>query len=52
MNKKMSLYKKTADIQKLIQAISDFPQEEIKNDLTKFLPLTHRDLVEKVKELT
>jgi predicted nucleotidyltransferase component of viral defense system len=52
VNKKMALYKKTADIKKLIEAIKNFPQEEIKEDLTKFLPLTHRDLVEKIKELT
>lgn len=52
VNKKMSLYKKTADPNKLIKAINDFPQEEIRNDLTKFLPLTHRNLVEKIKELT
>jgi predicted nucleotidyltransferase component of viral defense system len=52
VNKKMALYKKTADSNQLIKAITDFPQEEIKNDLTKFLPLTHRDLVNKIKELT
>lgn len=52
VNKKMALYKKTADRDKLIKAISDFPQEEIRNDLTKFLPLTHRNLVDKIKELT
>jgi len=52
VNKKMALYEKTADIQKLIQAINEFPQGEIRNDLTKFLPLTHRSLVEKIKELT
>jgi predicted nucleotidyltransferase component of viral defense system len=52
VNKKMALYQKTADPNQLIKAITDFPQEEIKNDLTKFLPLTHRDLVGKIKELT
>lgn len=52
VNKKMALYKKTADIKKLIKAVEDFPQEEIKEDLTKFLPLTHRDLVKKIKTST
>jgi len=52
VNKKMALYQKTADSNQLIKAINDFSQEEIKNDLTKFLPLTHRDLVGKIKELT
>jgi len=52
VNKKKALYKKTADPNKLIKAISDFPQEEIRNDLTKFLPLTHRSLVDKIKELS
>jgi len=52
VNKKMALYKKTADIKKLIEAIKNFPQSEIKEDLTKFLPTTHRNLVEKIKDLT
>jgi len=52
VSKKMALYKKTADIKKLIKAVENFPQSEIKEDLTKFLPTTHRDLVEKIKDLT
>jgi hypothetical protein len=52
VNKKMAFYKKRANLEKLIKAIKEFPQEEIKNDLTKFLPITHRGLVPKVKDLT
>lgn len=52
INKKMALYKKKANLEKLTKAIREFPQEEIKNDLTKFLPLTHRNLVKKIKNLT
>jgi predicted nucleotidyltransferase component of viral defense system len=52
VNKKMALYKKTADVKKLVEAIKNFPQSEIKEDLTKFLPTTHRNLVEKIKDLT
>lgn len=52
VNKKMTLYKKTADLPRLIQVIEKFPQEEIKEDLTKFLPTTHRNLVGKIKDLT
>ena len=52
VNKKMTLYKKEVNLQQLIKIIKEFPQEEINNDLTKFLPLTHRNLVEKIKDLT
>jgi len=51
-NKKMSLYNKTADSKKLIEKIEAMPQDDIKDDLTKFLPLSHRDLVGKIKDLT
>lgn len=52
VNKKMVLYKKKANFEKFIKAVKEFPQEEIKDDLTKFLPITHRGLVSKLKELT
>lgn len=52
VNKKMALYKKSADLERVAQTIKKFPQEEIKNDLTKFLPLTHRNLVKEIKDLT
>ena len=51
VNKKMALYKKTANLKKLVEAVKNFPQEEIKEDLTKFLPITHRNLVAKIKDL-
>jgi len=52
VNKKMKYYKKKADLDKLIKKIEKFPQKGIENDLTKFLPTTHRQLVKKLKELT
>lgn len=52
VNKKMALYKKKADLKELIKKIEKFPEEEIKNDLTRFLPLTHRHLVKEIKNLT
>jgi len=52
VNKKMVLYKKKADLNQLIKVIERFPQEEIKEDLTKFLPTSHRNLVKKIKALT
>lgn len=52
VNKKMAYYKKTANMEKLKKAIEKFPQSEINQDLTKFLPTTHRNLVEKIKNLT
>ncbi len=52
VNKKMALYKKKANLKQLIEIIEKFPQSEIKEDLTKFLPTTHRNLVTKIKDLT
>lgn len=54
VNKKMALYKnkKNANLQKLIKKIEKIPQEEIKADLAKFLPLNYRSLVEKLKDIT
>jgi predicted nucleotidyltransferase component of viral defense system len=51
VNKKMALYKKKANLAQLIERIEKFSEEEIKQDLTKFLPLTHRDLAGKTKSL-
>ena len=50
-NKKMVIYKKTASLKQLVERIKKIPQETIKNDLSKFLPQSHRDLVEKIKDL-
>lgn len=52
VEKKMRYYKKRAKKEDLILAIQKFPQKEIKEDLTKFLPLSHRNLIEKIKRLT
>lgn len=51
IDKKMALYKKKTDLNQLIRVIEKFPQLEIKEDLTKFLPVSHRDLVDKLKTL-
>ena len=51
VNKKIKYYKKIVNLEKLIKRIKDFPQFEIRNDLTKFLPLNQRKLVEKIKNL-
>ncbi|MCX7661544.1 MAG: nucleotidyl transferase AbiEii/AbiGii toxin family protein, partial [Candidatus Omnitrophica bacterium] len=52
INKKMAYYKKSFNSKDLIKVIEKFPQQEIKEDLTRFLPLTHRNLIEKIKNLT
>jgi hypothetical protein len=52
VNKKMALYKKKVELEGLIQFVERFSQKEIESDLTKFLPLTHRKLVGKIKALT
>jgi len=52
VNKKMSLYKKKTSPEQLIKKIKTLSQEAIKSDLAKFLPESHRNLTEKIKELT
>lgn len=49
VNKKMELYHKTADIKILREVVENMSGENLKNDLAKFLPLTHRGLPEKLK---
>ncbi len=39
-------------IEKLINSIQNVPEIEIKNDLNKFLPVSHRSIVEKISQLT
>lgn len=51
INKKMALYKRKTDLNQLITIIKKFPQSEIEQDLVKFLPTTHRNLVQTIKEL-
>lgn len=51
VNKKTALYKKKANLKELIGVVEKFPQSEIKEDLTRFLPVSHRNLTEKIKAL-
>lgn len=50
INKKMDLYKMKIDKKRLLFSIQSMPDKEIKMDLTRFLPLTHRKLVDSIKE--
>lgn len=52
INKKMELYKMSIDKEKLLSSIQSIPDKEIRMDLTRFLPLTHRKLVDNIKEMT
>jgi len=51
VNKKMSIYKKKVNQGELLTVVEDFPQDEIKNDLTRFLPISHRGLIKEIKKL-
>jgi len=51
VNKKMTIYKKKVSKKDLLRALEGFPQDEIKNDLTRFLPMSHRNLIKEVKNL-
>ena len=48
----MKIYHRKTNINELIEVIERFPQKEIKEDLTRFLPLTHRNLVNKIRKIT
>jgi len=52
VNKKMSYYHKKVAPEDLIKRIQKFSEKEIKNDLRRFLPLTHRNMVENLKDMT
>jgi len=49
VNLKMSLYNKKTDPKEIMNIIRKMSDQEIKKDLTKFLPLNQRATVEKVK---
>jgi len=51
VNKKMAIYKKKVSEEDLLRALEEFPQNEIKNDLTRFLPASHRGLIKEIKKL-
>ena len=52
VNKKMVLYKRKADLNQLKKIIEKISSEDLKQDLSKFLPSTHRNLTARIKELT
>jgi len=49
VNLKMSLYNRKTNLKEIMTIIKEMPDQEIKKDLTKFLPLNQRATVEKVK---
>lgn len=52
VNKKMLFYKKEINLSELITAVERMPLKHIKSDLTRFLPISHRDLADKIQGLT
>lgn len=52
VEKKMDLYEdRTATPETLIERINGISQKKIKNDLAKFLPASHRNLTEEIKDM-
>lgn len=49
VNLKMSFYNRKTDLKEIMTIIKEMPDQEIKKDLTKFLPLNQRESAEKVK---
>jgi hypothetical protein len=47
----MTIYKKKVSKKDLLRALEGFPQDEIKNDLTRFLPVSNRNLIKEIKNL-
>ena len=52
VNKKMLIYNKSASPEELISVIKNISDDEIKADLARFLPLSHREIVARIKNLT
>ncbi|MFH1435345.1 MAG: nucleotidyl transferase AbiEii/AbiGii toxin family protein [Pseudomonadota bacterium] len=52
VERKMEIYRETVDAGKLIGLIEQMPPEEIRNDLTRFLPLSHRTMVNDLRDST
>jgi len=52
VNKKMLIYNKSASPEELISVIKNISDDEIKADLARFLPLSHREMVVRIKNLT
>ena len=51
VSKKMLIYNKKVNVEKFISVVRNMPDEEIRADLTRFLPINHRDIVSKIREL-
>lgn len=53
VDQKMALYQEmeNATLERLIERVKEISQEEIKADLTKFLPWNYRNLVDSIKNL-
>ena len=49
VNLKMSLYNRKTDIKEIINMVKEIPDQEIKKDLTKFLPLNHRPIIKEIR---
>ena len=49
VNLKMSFYNRKTDLKEIMTIIKEMPDQGIKKDLTKFLPLNQRESAEKVK---
>jgi hypothetical protein len=49
VNKKMEFYNRGFDYNELINGIKQFSGEELRNDLSKFLPLNQRHMIDKIK---
>ncbi len=49
INLKMSFYNRKTNLKEIMTIIKETPDQEIKKDLTKFLPLNQRESAEKVK---
>ena len=45
----MSFYNIKTDIKEIIDIIKEIPDQEIKKDLTKFLPLNQRAIIEEMR---
>jgi len=52
VNEKMALYKRKVSQAELLGVLEKFPQGEIRSDLTRFLPSSHRGLIREIKDLT
>ena len=51
VNKKMELYKKKIDENDIVNKIKSFKEENLINDLNKYLPTNQRKIIPKIKEM-